>query len=138
MKPLKKSERKRFEAVCEKIREHLHLEHHDATYEFVDYKGSAEAWTRTTFHGWYVRMEIYPVFWRQSYEKQVRCLIHEHVHACLIPLDQWICFGRDRLPKRHREWFDEAHIKGTEISVLHFESVLFDLLRDKLGCKLGR
>ena len=119
MKPLRKSERRRFEDVCRKIREALHLEHKDYRYDFVHKEGKAEAGTRTMYQGWYVRMEIYPHFWETSTECQLRTLIHEHIHVCLVPFQQQVDFVVGRLHTTDKELAEQAVTSGLEITVSH-------------------
>ena len=110
----------------------MHLDHQQCKYEFVTNKDSkAQASTRTTYSGWYIIMFINSPFWEEKPDAQIRCLIHEHIHACLIPYDQQVLAAVGKLHLAEKEMWEEAIDMGCEISVCHLESVLFDLLRDK-------
>lgn len=133
MKALQKSERKRFDHVCDVIRKSLHLEHKDCKYIYsTNKKTTAEAAARSSAEGWYLRIYIYPRFWEVSYEEQIRTLIHEHVHICMIPYDQQVNHAIEWMHEADKRWAESSTVKGCELAVCHLESVLFDLLRHKL------
>jgi hypothetical protein len=98
-----------------------------------DDNGRSDANMITTFNGWYIRCEIGKRFWNLTWENQIRALIHEHVHACMIPYDQqvdWALLKTDGEEKR--KMLDEVCNRGRELAVAHLESVFFDLFHDKL------
>lgn len=133
MKPLRKSETRRFESICRLIREALHLEHKDCHYRFSnDQETQAEASCHSSRHGWYLRIVIHPRFWGLNAEQQLRDLIHEHIHVCLIPLDQKVQHAANYIHDSQRQICEEMMNDGVELVVAHLESVFYDLLKDRL------
>lgn len=133
MKPLRKSDRRRFEEVCSIIRKALHLDHLDRDYRFEGKDDGNIATTHVFSQGWRLLIYIRPDFWEHSYEKQLKFLIHEHVHVCLHPYHQaFDSVQDDWVPSHCRSQVQEKNHTSAEISVDHLESVFFELLKHKL------
>jgi len=132
-KPIRKSETKRFQDVCQKIREALNLEHLEREYRSAPKSGGSIAMTTIFEYGWRLLIHIRPCFWDAAYEKQVRYLIHEHIHVALHAYHQasdrivsdWIC-------PHDKSQVEELNHTGAEIAVDHLTEVFYRLLRDRL------
>ena len=133
LKQLKKSDRRRFDELCAIIRKALHLDHLEREYLFEDDPDSRSvASTKIFSYGWRLLIYIRPIFWDEPFDKQLRYLIHEHVHVCLHPYhqatdrvqDEWIC------PHDKTQVIELLHT-GAEISVDHLTEVFYRLLKDQ-------
>jgi len=132
-KPIRKSETKRFQDVCQKIREALNLEHLEREYRLIGRDGTGIAAAEIFQYGWRLLIFIRPNFWEAAYEKQVRYLIHEHIHVALHAYHQasdrivsdWIC-------THDKSQVEELNQTGAEIAVDHLTEVFYRLLRDRL------
>lgn len=132
MKPLKKSERQRFESVCCAIRKALNLEHLERQYEFSN-EGTTIASTTVFNEGWRLFMRIRPQFWEHEYEQQCRFLIHEHIHVALHPLHQaQDTIAREWVAAHNSSQVEEIGHKGSEIAVDHLTEAIYRLIRDRL------
>lgn len=138
IKPLKKSDKERFDCICEEIRKYLHVEHWKHFYEFTDDndEDSDGRGTLAVFHpqkGRRIHIEIQKDFWTIGYEEQIRTLLHEHVH---VMQNGYLFVEREivRLACHSSEWknWDERFNHENEQSTDHMEAILFDLLKERL------
>jgi hypothetical protein len=131
---LTKRDRKRFDDVCRRIRGALHLEHWRVEYRLTSKDENIAACCYLPPTGYRrVWIDIHKGFWEATGESQLRTLIHEHVHALLSPYDQ---AGKELIQRLHasdQELASTLHRNAASEQVTdHLESVLFDLLRDRL------
>jgi hypothetical protein len=138
MKPLKKSERWRFDDICRKIRTLLDLEHWKVFYEFSAHhdEDNQGRGTLCCFHaqiGRRIHIEIGDEFWKLCANDQVHSLLHEHCHA----MQNGYLFVEKEIVNRAihnsewRQWHDRF-THANEQYTDHLESLLYDLLKDKL------
>ena len=132
MKPLKKSDRRRFNEICKLIRQTLHIDHWRTSY-IVDAKADGTA-AATYYHydeGDYITIYLRPFFWQEDdAEWQIRALIHEHCHAVLCPMVQ----AYNAIPSHPSDSQGAKSIFGlaNERVTCHLEAIIYDLIRDKL------
>lgn len=134
MKPLRKSETKRFAQICKTIREALKIDHWRCSYH-VNAKedGSAMATYHTYDEGEYITIYFRPMFWTDDdAEWQMRALIHEHVHAVLSPLTQAYNKICGRLHESDCVLAKDIYQLADERATCHLEAVVFDLLKGKI------
>ncbi len=133
MKPLKKSEKARFDSTCREIRTALKIDHWRTSYNFCkENDGDAAARYHVYDNGQYVCITIFPAFWCDDAEWQLRALVHEHVHAVLSPLTQTYNSFVDLVHPSDRPGFVRAFGHADEQVTCHLEGIVFDLLKDRL------
>lgn len=130
MKKLRKQDRARFDAICEVIRETLHLEHHCARYTFsTEDESGTHASSNMLLSGRRLWIEIGKAFWGLTAEEQVRTLIHEHIHVVVMPYDQSVFYVVKNSHESDARWADAMVSKTREHVTDHLECVIFDLMK---------
>lgn len=134
MKPLKKSERGRFDALCKTIRDALLIDHLQQEYIFSDKDDGNIATTHVLSQGWRLKVSIKPEFWTLPYKDQVLSLIHEHIHVVLHPYHQaFDTVQTDWVSPHCRTQVQDINHQSAEIVVDHLTEVVFRLIRDRIG-----
>lgn len=124
--------RKRFDEVCDIIREALHVEHWEARYDFEKNEKGSNAYAEQKMYceGRRIWIVVYDHFWGLATKEQYTTLIHEHIHAVMIPYDQMVHRMVDWSHETDRRWSNDVTDKGREHVVDHLTSVIYDLIAD--------
>ncbi len=134
MKPLTKSDKARFNKICEEVRKYLHIEHWRYLYEFAknDHEEGRTAEAGIYKHNSRIDLTFFPVFFEQDANSQLRTIIHEHIHCVLMRYDH-LLNGIIKLlgDSESKAYWKLADITSEHVTD-HLESVLYDLLKDKL------
>lgn len=116
-------------AVCAIVREGLGLAALTSRYDVEPDNGKDCASCFIPFYGWTVYITFRDVFFSLDVETQVATIVHEHLHASMIPLTQRM-YRENAQP-------DEAlhdHIRSSdEITVDHLTEPLVRLLMPRIS-----
>ena len=135
MRKVTKKNTKQLEEVCRRIRQTLHIDHLERTYE-VNGKvyGNSVATTTVSGYGWRLFITLRPSFWKAEFDQQLRYLIHKHIHVALHAYHQ----ATDRVydnwvPPHCRSQVDEVTRTGAEIAVDHLTEVFYQLIKPRFA-----
>jgi len=137
VRSLKKDDPKSFDRVNARVRSFLHLDHIEIEYIIHDEpdEDDPEMFACRTMHtqGSSCKIEYYPKFWNVGADRQLRIIIHEHVHTVMTLHDQSVYkIIRDGLHSADQPMAEAYMINTKEHVVEHLEGVLYALLKDKI------
>jgi len=124
---------KRFDNVCKIIREALKIDHvrHSYIFEKKDDDDTACRY-RVYDEGDYISIKVFPVFWDEPLDWQVRSLIHEHCHHICTPTTQAYNSIIEWVHAADVQGCKQLYSKADERIVCHWEAVIYDLIKDRL------
>lgn len=121
--------------VCDVVREALGLGSLPTEYLFEDgleWEETAFASCEVFYTGWRVYITFYGRFFDCDLQKQLRIVVHEHLHAAMHPTSQAHHRTIDKLARKDRRAARTARITADEITVQHLEVPILNLLMPRI------
>ena len=114
---------RRLLAVCSVVREGLGLSGLTCRYDVKPNNGTDWASCFVPFFGWTVQITFYEEFFTLPLEQQLATVVHEHIHASMIPTLQLM----------HQHEQGDRVRRADEITVDHLTGPLLKLLMPRIS-----
>lgn len=115
--------------ICEVVRKHLGLGDLSFQYEFKPDDGhQTSADSLVFFSGWQIKIAFYDQFFTSGLQHQLEVIVHEHLHAMMMPSDQAVIREGRLVPAKQRKSFRNATETGREIAIDHATLPILKLL----------
>lgn len=126
-KPFKKLDA-RLLRVCDVVRTKLGLDAIHCIYQQGDRK-DARADTLIVWEGWVCIIQFHPSFFKIDLQSQLHTIVHEHLHAMMLPMEQAVLTVEHNYVAKQDRKFVSRHLStAREITVDHASLPLLRLL----------